>query len=207
MLGPLEVRTDDTATASVGGARLRALLTLLALEPGRVVSSDRLIDGIWEDDPPMGAANALQALVSRLRRVLPGVEVESHPAGYRLAIEPEAVDVARFERLVAAGRSALPEDAARAARILSEALDLWRGPALLDVASADVFRAPVARLSELRMAALEDRIEADLRLGRGPELTSELTSLVAEHPLRERMLGALMRALVSAGRPAAGLSV
>jgi pentatricopeptide repeat protein len=155
----------------------------------------------------MGAANALQALVSRLRRALPGVEVESHPAGYRLVIEPDAVDVARFERLVAAGRSALPGDAAAAARILREALDLWRGPALLDVAGADFFRAPVARLAELRMVALEDRIEADLRLGRGGELTTELTSLVAEHPLRERLVGALMRALCAAGRPAEALAV
>ncbi|MCW2912897.1 MAG: AfsR/SARP family transcriptional regulator [Actinomycetia bacterium] len=207
MLGPLEAQTDDGAATVVGGARLRRLLILLALEPGRMVSSDLLIDGIWDNDPPMGAANALQALVSRLRRVLPGVEVESHPAGYRLVIEADAVDVTRFERLVAAGRSALPEDAARAARILREALDLWRGPALLDVASVDFFRAPVARLSELRVAALEDRIEADLRLGRGRELTSELFSLVAEHPLRERMVGALMRALVAAGRPAEALTV
>jgi predicted ATPase/DNA-binding SARP family transcriptional activator len=207
MLGPLEVRTDDGGTTGVGGARLRTLLILLALEPGRVVSSDLLIDGIWENDPPMGAANALQALVSRLRRVLPGVAVESHPAGYRLVIDPDAVDVARFERLVMVGRSKLPDDADGAARVLREALDLWRGPALLDVAGADFFRPAVARLSELRVAALEDRIEADLRLGRGRELTSELTSLVAEHPLRERMIGALMRALVADGRPAEALMV
>jgi predicted ATPase/DNA-binding SARP family transcriptional activator len=207
MLGSLEVRTDDGVTTGVGGARLRSLLILLALEPGRVVSADLLIDGIWDGDSPLGAANALQALVSRLRRALPGVEVESHPAGYRLVVEPDAVDVARFERLVASGRSVLPDDAVRAARILREALDLWRGPALLDVASMDFFRAPVARLSELRMAALEDRIEADLRLGRGRELTSELTALVADHPLRERMIGALMRALVADGRPAEALKV
>ncbi len=206
MLGTLEVRTDDGGATAVGGARLRALLILLALEPGRVVPADLLIDGIWENDPPMGAGNALQALVSRLRRALPGVEVESHPAGYRLVVEPDAVDVTRFERLAEAGRSALPQDPANAARLLREALDLWRGPALLDVAGGDFFRAPVARLSELRAVALEDRIEADLRLGRGRELTSELTSLVAEHPLRERLLGALMRALVAAGRPAEALT-
>jgi predicted ATPase/DNA-binding SARP family transcriptional activator len=210
MLGPLEVRADDGATSAiveVGGARLRTLLIVLALEPNRVVSSDLLIDGIWGDHPPVGAANALQALVSRLRRALPGVEVESHPAGYRLVIDPDAVDVARFERLVAAGRSALSEDPSAAARTLRAALDLWRGPALPDVAGADFFRAPVARLSELRMAALEDRIEADLRLGRGGELTTELTSLVAGHPLRERLVGDLMRALCAAGRPAEALTV
>jgi predicted ATPase/DNA-binding SARP family transcriptional activator len=206
MLGTLEVRTDDGGSTGVGGARLRTLLILLALQPGRVVSADLLIDGIWENDPPLAAANALQALVSRLRRVLPGIQLESHPAGYRLLIEPDAVDVARFERLVTAGRSALPEDPVGATQLLRSALDLWRGPALQDVANVDFFRAQVARLTELRVVALEDRIEADLRLDRGRELTSELTSLVADHPLRERLVGALMRALVAAGRPAEALT-
>ncbi|MFF7634626.1 BTAD domain-containing putative transcriptional regulator [Kitasatospora sp. NPDC008050] len=229
LLGPLEVRADaaDGAGADsgvgggaggggagggggdrieVGGARLRTLLILLALEPGRVVSAESLIDGIWEQDPPMGAANALQALVSRLRRALP-VPVESHPAGYRLVVEPDTVDVVRFERLAAAGRAALEPDAATAARLLREALALWRGPALLEVAAADFFRGPVARLSELRVTALEDRVEAELRLGHGRELTGELAALVAEYPLRERLVGALMRALVAAGRPAEALTV
>ncbi|MEJ8643349.1 BTAD domain-containing putative transcriptional regulator [Streptomyces sp. MS1.HAVA.3] len=172
-----------------------------------MVASELLIDGIWQDDPPAGATNALQALVSRLRRALPGVEVESHPAGYRLAVAPDAVDVFRFERLASAGRSALARDPDMAARVLREALELWRGPALLDVAGSDFFRAPVTRLSELRTAALEDRIEADLRVGRGRELTGEITSLVAEHPLREGLVGALMRSLVAAGRPAEALTV
>lgn len=206
LLGALEVRGEDGSGVGVGGTRLRALLILLALEPGRVVASELLIDGIWQDDPPAGAANALQALVSRLRRALPGVDVESHPAGYRLVVEPDAVDVVRFERLASAGRGALARDPDTAAHLLRQALELWRGPALLDVAGSDFFRAPVTRLSELRMAVLEDRIEADLRLGRGRELTGELTSLVAEHPLRERMVGALMRALVAAGRPAEALA-
>lgn len=206
MLGPLEVRGEDGGGIGVGGTRLRALLILLALEPGRVVASELLLDGVWENDPPMGAANALQALVSRLRRALPGVRVESHPAGYRLLVEPDEVDVVRFERLASAGRGALHRDPERAAPLLREALDLWRGPALADVAGSASFRAPVTRLSELRMAVLEDRIEADLRLGRGRELTGELTSLVAEHPLREGLVGALMRALVAAGRPAEALT-
>ncbi|WP_327066285.1 BTAD domain-containing putative transcriptional regulator [Kitasatospora sp. NBC_01302] len=209
MLGPLEVRADagggGGARIEVGGARLRALLIVLALEPGRVVSAESLIDGIWDQDPPMGAANALQALVSRLRRALP-VAVESHPAGYRLVVEPDAVDVIRFERLAADGRAALERDTGAAARLLREALELWRGPALLEVAGADFFRGPVARLSELRVAALEDRVEADLRLGHGRELTGELAALVAEYPLRERLVGALMRALVASGRPAEALT-
>ncbi|MFE7185964.1 BTAD domain-containing putative transcriptional regulator [Streptomyces erythrochromogenes] len=206
MLGALDVRGEDGSGVGVGGTRLRALLILLALEPGRVVASELLIDGIWAEEPPAGAANALQALVSRLRRALPGAVVESHPAGYRLAVEPDAVDVVRFERLASEGRAALARDPEAAARVLREALGLWRGPALLDVAGSDFFRAPVTRLSELRTAALEDRIEADLRVGRGRELTTELTSLVAEHPLRERLVGALMRALVAAGRPAEALT-
>ncbi|MFE6907109.1 BTAD domain-containing putative transcriptional regulator [Streptomyces erythrochromogenes] len=206
MLGALDVRGEDGGGVGVGGTRLRALLILLALEPGRVVASELLIDGIWAERPPAGAANALQALVSRLRRALPGAAVESHPAGYRLLVEPDAVDVVRFERLASEGRGALARDPEAAARVLREALALWRGPALLDVAGSDAFRAPVTRLSELRRAVLEDRIEADLRLGRGRELTAELTSLVAEHPLRERLVGALMRALVAAGRPAEALT-
>ncbi|MEV6675785.1 BTAD domain-containing putative transcriptional regulator [Streptomyces erythrochromogenes] len=206
MLGALDVRGEDGSGVGVGGTRLRALLILLALEPGRVVASELLIDGIWAEEPPAGAANALQALVSRLRRALPGAVVESHPAGYRLVVEPDAVDVVRFERLASQGRVALARDPEAAARVLRDALELWRGPALLDVAGSDSFRAPVTRLSELRTAVLEDRIEADLRVGRGRELTAELTSLVAEHPLRERLVGALMRALVAAGRPAEALT-
>ncbi|MFD8948587.1 BTAD domain-containing putative transcriptional regulator [Streptomyces xanthophaeus] len=207
MLGALEIRAEDGRDVGVGGARLRALLILLALEPGRVVSSELLIDGIWEQDPPAAAANALQALVSRLRRALPGVDVESHPAGYRLLVRPEDVDVVRFERLASEGHAALAGgDPGTAARVLREALALWRGQALLDVAGSDSFRPPVTRLTELRTAALEDRIEADLRMGRGRELTGELSSLVAEHPLRERLVGALMRALVASGRPAEALS-
>ncbi|MER7730932.1 BTAD domain-containing putative transcriptional regulator [Streptomyces erythrochromogenes] len=206
MLGALDVRGEDGSGVGVGGTRLRALLILLALEPGRVVASELLIDGIWAEEPPAGAANALQALVSRLRRALPGAAVESHPAGYRLLVEPDAVDVVRFERLASEGRGALARDPEAAARVLREALALWRGPALLDVAGSDSFRAPVTRLSQLRTAVLEDRIEADLRLGRGRELTAELAALVAEHPLRERLVGALMRALVAAGRPAEALT-
>ncbi|MFE5520282.1 BTAD domain-containing putative transcriptional regulator [Streptomyces virginiae] len=207
MLGALDVRGEDGSGVGVGGPRLRALLILLALEPGRVVASELLVDGIWQDTPPAGAPNALQALVSRLRRALPGIDVESHPAGYRLVVEPDAVDVVRFERLASAGRGALARDPDTAARLLREALELWRGPALLDVAASPFFRAPVTRLSELRTAVLEDRVEADLRVGRGRELTAELTSLVAEHPLRERLVGALMRSLVAAGRPAEALTV
>ena len=207
MLGPLEVRDRNGALVPVAGARLRALLIALALARGKLVPTAQLVDAVWGDQPPAGAGNALQALVSRLRRALPEVEVESHPAGYRLLIDAGAVDVTRFERLVVDGRAALPDDPARAASTLREALSLWRGPALLDVAGVDFFQPILTRLDELWMTATEDRLEADLRLGRGAELITELTALVAEHPLRERLVGALMRALSEAGRPAEALTV
>ncbi len=207
MLGPLEVRDRDGAPVPVAGARLRALLIELALAPGKLVPTAQLVDAVWGDEPPAGAGNALQALVSRLRRALPVAVVESHLGGYRLLIDPGAVDVTRFERLVADGRAALPDDPARAASMLREALSLWRGPALLDVAEVDFFQPALTRLDELRLTATEGRVEVDLRLGRGAELVTELTALVAEHPLRERLVGALMRALSEAGRPAEALIV
>ena len=207
LLGPLEVRDRDGALVPVAGARLRTLLIELALAPGKLVPTAQLVDAVWGDEPPAGAGNALQALVSRLRRALPEAVVESHPAGYRLLIEPSAVDVTLFERLVADGRAALPDDPARAASTLREALSLWRGPALLDVAGVAFFQPTLTRLDELLMTATERRVEADLQLGRGAELVTELTALVAEHPLRERLVGALMRALSEAGRPAEALTV
>lgn len=206
MLGPLEVQADDGSPVQVAGARLRRLLIVLALQPDRVVPMTRLIDGIWGHRPPAGAVNAVQALVSRLRRVLPQARIEPHPAGYRLALNPDAVDVTRFEHLAAAGRSTLAHDPATAARTLREALNLWRGPALLDVADTDLFQATRTHLSHLRLTATEDRIEADLHLGRAGELTTELTSLTAEHPLRERLTAALMRALCAAGHPTEALT-
>jgi predicted ATPase/DNA-binding SARP family transcriptional activator len=201
MLGPLEVRDDADTVVEVGGARLRALLILLALDPGRVVPTARLIDALWEDQVPAGATNALQALVSRLRRAVPGIAVTPRPAGYQLDLDPDAVDVRRFERLVARGRAQLRHEPAAAAATLRAALELWRGPALLDVAGARFAREPVARLDELRLAAVQDRIEAELRLGAGESLVAELEALVVAEPLREPLVGQLMRARHAAGRP------
>lgn len=206
LLGPLEVRDDDGTPVDVAGTRLRTLLTILALQPGQLISTTHLVDGIWGDEPPAGAANALQALVSRLRRALPTVTIESHPTGYRLAVDAEAVDVTRFERLVARGRRT-PDDPAATSRTLQEALDLWRGSALLDVADLAYFQAPLAHLHEVRLSAIEERIDADLRLGRGADVVAELATLVTEHSLRERLVRHLMRALVSVGRPAEALTV
>ncbi|GAA3544359.1 BTAD domain-containing putative transcriptional regulator [Amycolatopsis ultiminotia] len=194
------MRTDAGAEVDVPGARVRTLLSALALAPGQVVTSGRLVDAVWGAHPP-ATANALQALVSRLRRA--GATLDSTPSGYRL---PEVtVDVARFEELVRAARTAGDDDTR--VRLLREALDLWRGPALGDVADTEFFQAPIARLTELRLSAAEEHAEAALRLGRGANLSTELAGLLAEHPLRERLAAALMRALQAAGRPAEALQV
>jgi predicted ATPase/DNA-binding SARP family transcriptional activator len=208
MLGPLEVRTDDGGLADVPGARLRGLLIALALRPDRVVPKASLVDWIWGEDPPADAANALQRLVSRLRKALPEAAIEGQPDGYRLRVAPDAVDAARFERLVSAGQ-ARTEDAAPRARLLREALELWRGAAMQDVGLLDsaAFDAAVIRLEELRLTAAEERADAEITLGRGAELVTELSDLVAAHPVRERLVAALMRALVAAGRDSEALLV
>ncbi|MBG6137854.1 BTAD domain-containing putative transcriptional regulator [Longispora fulva] len=201
ILGPLEVEGG-----TVRGARLRTLLVLLALEPGRVVTAGRLADALWGSEPPAEVTNALQALVSRLRRAVPTLDIRSHPAGYQLRIAPDAVDARRFEALAAAGRAVLDTDPAGALALLREALGLWRGPALADVADADFALAPVARLAELRLAAVEDRVAAELRTEVGPGTVAELEGLVVEHPVRESLTVALIRVLVAVGRPGAALA-
>ncbi|WP_330439140.1 winged helix-turn-helix domain-containing protein [Micromonospora sp. NBC_00821] len=209
ILGPTQVVLADGREVPVGGPRLRALLALLLLDAGRVVSAERLIDGLYGEHPPRGAANALQSQVSRLRQALPAGHdpVEFHPAGYRLAVDPDDVDAYRFERLAGAGRRALVDgDWPRAATVLREALELWRGPALADAIGAAGVPAQAARLDELRLAAIEDRVEADLALGAQSALIAELRELVVAHPLRERSRSQLMRALAALGRPAEALA-
>jgi predicted ATPase len=199
MLGSTEVRTDDGVVADVPGARLRGLLIALALEPGHVVPKATLVDWIWGESPPPGAANALQRLVSRLRKVLPDGLIEGQTDGYRLTVDPDAVDAVRFERLLGQARN---DSDPRRVRVLREALALWRGAAMQDVGLQDsaAFDAAVTRLEGLRLTAMEDRFDAETGLGHGAELVAELTDLVAAHPLRERLAAALMRALVAAGR-------
>ncbi|MFI6644599.1 BTAD domain-containing putative transcriptional regulator [Streptomyces sp. NPDC050504] len=200
ILGPLEVCADDGGPVDVPGARLRGLLVALALRPGRAVPKASLIDWIWGEHSPADATNALQRLVSRLRKALPYGAIEGHTDGYRLTVEPDAVDAVRFERLVAAGR-APDRDTAGRARLLREALELWRGAALQDVGLQDsaAFDAAAGRLDGLRLTAMEELFDAQTALGRGAELVAELTGLVAAHPLRERFVAALMRAHVAAG--------
>ncbi|MEU3546945.1 AfsR/SARP family transcriptional regulator [Streptomyces longwoodensis] len=201
VLGPLVVRGSAGGAVEVPGARLRGLLVALALRPGQVVAKGALVDWIWGERPPADAVNALQRLVSRLRKLLPDGLVEGRPDGYRLVVDPEAVDAVRFERLLGAARS--PGDDAHArVRLLREALDLWRGTALQDVGlrDSDACDAAAVRLDALRLAAQEERYDAELALGHGAELVPELTDLVAAHPVRERLVAALVRALAAAGR-------
>jgi predicted ATPase/DNA-binding SARP family transcriptional activator len=203
MLGPFEVRTDEGVLADVPGARLRGLLIALALEPGHVVGKATLVDWIWGEHPPADASNALQRLVSRLRKALPDGVVDGHPEGYRLRLEPDAVDAVRFERLVAQARG---EDNPR---LLREALALWRGAAMQEVGLQDseAFEAAVTRLDGLRLTAMEDRFDVEINLGHATALVTELTDLVAAHPMRERLVAALMRALAATGRDTDALLV
>ncbi|MEU0649382.1 AfsR/SARP family transcriptional regulator [Streptomyces umbrinus] len=212
VLGELRVLRDDLSPVEIRGPRARSLLVLLALHADRPVTVDTLIDGLYGSRPPGDALNALHSQVSRLRRELRKADrrelVESHAAGYRLAADPQDIDAHRFERLSAHGRRELAAgDHGRAAELLREALALWSGPALAGLDGAPFARAQAVRLDELRLEALEDRAEADLALGRHRELVTELRQLVADHPLRERPHGQLMRALHGCGRRAEALAV
>jgi predicted ATPase/DNA-binding SARP family transcriptional activator len=214
ILGPLEVRDADGRPLPVGGARLRSLLIRLAIAGGDAVPVDRLAADLWPDEgggpgrPPADAANAVQALVSRLRAAAGKDIVSLGPAGYRLTIPPGEIDAWAFEQAVTSARARIADgDDAAAAEAFRGALRMWRGSALADVADAPFAAATVTRLSELRLAATEDRIDADLAAGLGAELVPELEELAGEHPLRERLRGQLMRALYAAGRQADALGV
>ena len=207
ILGPLEVADGDSLVA-LPGAKQRALLAMLLLRANEVVSADRLIDELWGDEPPATAATALQvASRSCARRSgRGGAVLVTRPPGYVLRVEPRAARLHRFERLVeeARRRGGRPVAAAK----LREALALWRGPPLADLTYESFAQAAIARLEELRLAALEKRIEAELALGRHADLVAELEALVAEHPLRERAARAADARAVPlrpAGRRAGGL--
>jgi len=208
LLGPLEVRADGRPVA-LGGAKPRALLAVLLLQPGSVVSVDGLIDDLWGERPPKTAAHALQVYVSQLRKALdPGRRgvLEKRAAGYLLDVRPELLDIHRFRRLLGDGRAALRDgDAAQASALLGEALALWRGPALADFAFEPFAQLEIARFEEERRLAEEERIEAELALGRHAELVGELEALVAAEPFRERLRGQLMLALYRSGRQADAL--
>jgi predicted ATPase/DNA-binding SARP family transcriptional activator len=207
LLGPLSV-TFNGEPIALGGQKRRALLAVLLLEPNQVVSRDRLIDALWGEEPPDTARNTIQVYVSQLRKLLPDGMLETAPPGYRLAVGTDAIDLFEFVRLSEEGRTALATgDAARAADTLRNALALWHGAPLADLPWEPFAQAEIVRLEELRLAAHEDRIDADLALGRHGQLVGELEGLVAEHPLRERLRGQLMLALYRSGRQADALAV
>ena len=207
LLGPLSVTIGGEAVA-LGGEKRRALLAALLLEANQVVSRDRLIDALWGEDPPDTARNTIQVYVSQLRKLLPEGTLETAPPGYRLVVDPKSVDLFEFVRLSREGQSALSAgDAAAAGDTLRMALALWNGAPLADLAWEPFAQAEIVRLEELRLVALEDRIDADLALGRHGQLVGDLERLVAEHPLRERLRGQLMLALYRAGRQADALAV
>jgi DNA-binding SARP family transcriptional activator len=202
LLGTLEA-VDGGRRAEIGGQKPRQLLALLLVNANQVVSADRLIDAIWGAQPPRAAENALQYHVSQLRKSLGQTEtVVTQLPGYMIRVGPKELDLLRFERLVHEAEHASPEVAAR---LLNQALGLWRGPPLADVAHEPFAQTEIARLEELRLRALELRLEADLALGRHGELVGEVEALVRENPLRERLRAVLMRALYGAGRQAEAL--
>jgi DNA-binding SARP family transcriptional activator len=201
ILGPLEVVRDGGAL-QLGGTRQRALLALLLLYANEVVSSDALVDRIWGERAPATAGKALQVYVSRLRKQLGRDALATRPPGYAIQVEPGELDLHVFEQLVSEAGSAEPE---HASELLREALALWRGPALADLAYEPFAQTEIARLEELRLTAFEERAEAELALGRHSALAADLEALVARHPLRERLRGQLMLALYRSGRQAEAL--
>ena len=224
ILGPLDVR-DGGRPLALGGEKQRAVLAVLLLHRNEVVSADRLIDELWGESPPAGARQTLRAYVSKLRRAMgsngaasavggdsarkPGDGVLlTRGHGYLLEVAPGELDLDRFAETAERGRDALaagrPEDAAR---LLREALSVWRGPPLAEFSYERFAQTEIAQLEELRLGAVEDCVEAELALGHARELVAELRNLVTRHPLRERLRGQLMLALYRSGRQAEALEV
>jgi DNA-binding SARP family transcriptional activator len=215
VLGSLEVVADDRSLR-LGGAKQRALLAILLIHANRVVSTDRLMDDLWGDEPPQTAGNILQVYVSQLRKILRAgsdgavttQELVTRPPGYAMQIQADDLDLATFERLLSEGRQALAEgEPATASALLRSGLALFRGSPLADFSLEPFAQAEIERVEELRVAALEERLRADLALGRDAELVGEIEALAREHPLRERLRELLMLALYRAGRQAEALEV
>ncbi len=212
VLGAVEV-VEDGRRLTVASGRQLALLAFLVIHANRVVSAERIIDELWGDEPPDSGAKTVAFHVSRLRDALdPGRSrgslngvLATEPAGYVLRVEPVRIDAVRFERLASQGRAVLAGDPETARTHFNEALALWRGAAYAELADESFVQPEIRRLDELHLRALEDRMEADLALGRHPDVIDELQALVAQEPLRERLRGQLMVALYRAGRQAEAL--
>src|SRR4051794_32871806 len=213
LLGPLEVRGAGGPLA-LGGVQQRAVLAMLTLRLNEVVSTDFLVDGLWEEQPPPSAVNIVQGYISRLRKIMPadnaldpegGAVLLRRGPGYLLEHDPEQVDWYRFQRLVREGAQTLGPAPGRAAGMLREALGLWRGQPLAEFADAPFVQTEIPRLEQQRLTALQARAEADLALGGHAELIGELEALVAEHPLHEGLYRLLMLSLYRCGRQAEAL--
>ena len=214
VLGPLEVHHRGRLV-EVRGRRQRALLAKLVLNLGEAVPDERLLEDLWGEDQPASGGAALRVRVSQLRKALAagspegvaGAAIVTRGSGYALEADPEQVDARRFERLLGEGRQAMREGRpAEALSTLDEGLSLWRGPALADLAYEQFLQSEIARLEELRLDAREERVDAELALGRDAELVGELEASVAAEPLRERLRGQLMVALYRSGRQADALA-
>jgi DNA-binding SARP family transcriptional activator/pimeloyl-ACP methyl ester carboxylesterase len=205
LLGPLEV-IDGSSPLPLASGKQGALLAMLLLSANRILARDRIVDDLWGDDVPESARKMIQIHVSQLRKALPEPRLHTRPPGYYLEVGEDELDLTSFERLVAEGRQALSEgDAGKAAELLRAALGLWRGPALAEF-SEPFARHEAARLEELRLAAVEWRVEADLALGQHGDVIGELETLIARHPLRERLRSQHMLALYRSGRHADALA-
>ena len=205
ILGPLEVLRDGRAVEP-GSPKQRALLLNLLVHHGQVVSRDRLIDDLWAGSPPATGLGVLQNYVSQLRKALGSGAVVTRGPGYVLEVDPADLDSVRFERLVeAAGAALRAGDPAEAVEAVRRGLALWRGPALVDVAGEPFAGAEIARLSELRAAAVETELEAELAAGRHRDVIGKFEALLAEYPLRERLWWLLVLALYRSGRQADAL--
>lgn len=204
ILGLLEV-IDGDRPAILPAAKAKMLLAMLVCRVNTVVSPEELMEGLWGDRRPASAANTLQTYVSQLRKALGASVIGTRSPGYVLTVDPSQIDAVRFERLVDEGRKLLRTDPSRADSVLEEALHLWRGPALADFTFDAFASAEIARLEELRLVAIEERMEAELALGRHDQLAGALRQLVDEHPLRERFWSQLMVALYRSGRQAEAL--
>jgi serine/threonine protein kinase/DNA-binding SARP family transcriptional activator len=204
ILGPIEVLDEERALA-LGGPKQRAVLAHLILQANRIVPADLLIDDLWGEGPPETARNTLQTYVYRLRKLLGDGRIEGRSGGYVLSAEPEEIDAARFEALVRRAKAVSRSDPADAAATLADALSLWRGAPLADLAEELSLRGQIARLEELRLSAIERRIAAELAMGRHSTMVSELEALTSRYPLRERLWAHLMLALYQGGRQAEAL--
>ena len=206
VLGSIEVFEEGNGSIALGGPKQRAVLAHLLLRANHLVPTEVLIDEVWGEEPPETARNALQSYASHLRKALGAERLEGSRAGYRLRAEPSELDAVRFQSFLRDARRLLPIDARAAVGAFDHALALWRGPAFADLATEPSLRAETARLDELKLGALEDRIEAQLTIGQHAEVIGELDSLTARHPLRERFWEQLMLALYRSGRQAEALA-